>query len=503
MPEMDSILDKRSRWQNETLKELQEKMWNTKSIHNLSSAQKNVMVYGLPQVGKTTLILKILGIREDNGCSQNLEKILRAGIEYGNSSTSTAIMYLHSNNDDFGISFKKFEEGIKKPEYFSTESAFEEKIRDVRKEVESGNREVDIMCIYIPRKYFRENNNAFGIDILDVPGVKSKNQKEKNHLNKIMSHCFRLLDVCIIVCQSYKITELGKKLEYISDYANYWFEQPDKFIIVTTYSYKNETVISKIKENSAYLNGIKRFYEDEIKKILGENNKIDVFPLELGTSLQFFKNDHPDYAKAIDETCNSILEQLIETIKAKKHDTLDKIVSSIKSELYSVITNQKVKLEDERKNLRKRIKELDKGLQECQNRIKSHRTEIENLNNERKILRELRKLSPDMPENFSISPSYFNTFGNFKDKDKKFSEDLKEALQEIRTAYINKFNEKVQDDNEKLDANCISISDIIDDQLDNLFYELYPVTILDRLKKSLNSICNIRLMIYLRCFAKG
>ena len=63
-----------------------------------------VVVYGPSQIGKTSLILKLIGIRDDNDCFQKVSQTLRTKeITRGNSSTSTAILYARSDTEQYAL----------------------------------------------------------------------------------------------------------------------------------------------------------------------------------------------------------------------------------------------------------------------------------------------------------------------------------------------------------------------------------------------------------------
>ena len=59
-----------------------------------------VMIYGKSQIGKTTLILNMIGLKPDY--FNEVYETLRAGVPRGNSSTSTAIIYAKSINEQYG-----------------------------------------------------------------------------------------------------------------------------------------------------------------------------------------------------------------------------------------------------------------------------------------------------------------------------------------------------------------------------------------------------------------
>ena len=73
-----------------------------------SNEKKLAILYGKSQVGKTTLILALMGIKSDS--FKKVEDILRAGREKGKSSTSIAIKYGYSNDSFWYINKDRTDE---------------------------------------------------------------------------------------------------------------------------------------------------------------------------------------------------------------------------------------------------------------------------------------------------------------------------------------------------------------------------------------------------------
>ncbi len=100
-----TLLDRREEWQNATIIEMQEKL-NSHPLgrYFVADYKKSlVVVYGNSQIGTTSLILTMMGVLPEY--QKEVYTILRAKQEYGDSSTVTAIIYLISPSDLFGISY--------------------------------------------------------------------------------------------------------------------------------------------------------------------------------------------------------------------------------------------------------------------------------------------------------------------------------------------------------------------------------------------------------------
>lgn len=85
---LEKYLDDRETWQNNTIEEIKKKViYKPKSLKNSRVGEKLVAIYGPPQIGKTTLILCLIGIAPE--FQKKVYNDIRAGVPRGNSSTST------------------------------------------------------------------------------------------------------------------------------------------------------------------------------------------------------------------------------------------------------------------------------------------------------------------------------------------------------------------------------------------------------------------------------
>src|SRR5574344_583372 len=103
---LQALLNNRYEWSDRTIYELKRGLLlyeNKDDNYDNRKDSKFVVIYGTSQIGKTTLILNLLGIVNEN--FNTVYDVLRANREHGNSSTSTAIIYRQSSDDKFGLAF--------------------------------------------------------------------------------------------------------------------------------------------------------------------------------------------------------------------------------------------------------------------------------------------------------------------------------------------------------------------------------------------------------------
>ena len=281
---LEKYLKDREKWQESTIEHIRDKiLLKSKNVVKSLDSEKLVAIYGPPQIGKTSLILFLLGI--DAKYQKEVYHTLRAGVPRGNSSTSTAIMYQKSETEDYGV---KYGEGISEIEYCS-EKHLKQKIQDVRKSVENEEASKDILHIYIPRRFFNEQYmNCSGINIVDLPGDGSRNIKEKVHVDAMINKYMALATINIITCKANEINSL-RELELPINVD--WQNLPHKYIVVITNAYGQGTIkkyfkIKKSERRVSFLDYVINEYSENLKPILNPLSKIEFFPIDIGDSLE-------------------------------------------------------------------------------------------------------------------------------------------------------------------------------------------------------------------------
>lgn len=228
----ETLLGRREEWQNNTISEMQEKLNSHPAGRYLVADYKKslVVVYGNSQIGKTSLILNMMGILPE--FQRDVYTVLRANQEYGDSSTVTAIIYLVSPCDDYGISFS--DEDQKEITFFDGESMIR-RLSSLREDVENGVPEERILYIFVPQCYFSRNVlEKASFSIMDLPGINSRNELEKEHVNSIVSRYMSMATVKMIVTKGDAIQDLAS-IEVPEGID--WRAFPNKYFIVVTMAF--------------------------------------------------------------------------------------------------------------------------------------------------------------------------------------------------------------------------------------------------------------------------
>lgn len=349
--------DKES-WQKSTFEKLKKDLLcvNENRIVQYENYARNhlVMIYGKSQVGKTTLILNIIGVRDEY--MEEVYSTLRAGVPHGNSSTSTAIVYARSENEDYGYAVASINELSSKNVFYSNKEEIIEKLKKTRKKLETGMQNLkDILFIYIPKRYFNSYMVNDTISIIDVPGVESRNQKEAIYAQNLLKKYLPVASVCMIVCRSNEIQSLESMV--LPGYA-YWKNMGHKFAVVITNSYNDGSVKKYFRESTNieskdFFSFVEETYRNEVGHILGKDSQIQIFPIDIGDSFmklteELKKEDRKEVSRVKDEILKSLRGFIF---KNNSGDRLHTALEDLKILIQSYEKEQKNDLEKDIKKL--------------------------------------------------------------------------------------------------------------------------------------------------------
>ncbi len=248
-----------------------------------------VVLYGKTQVGKTTLLLKLMGVHND------VAKILRGGRSQGKSATATATRYSLSHDNAWRLTSDINTNDV------LDDKGIEKELKKLRARVESGAFSLSSPVeVKIPRKYFCESNNHnLNVNILDLPGENASNAGEALHVRDVAKKYVPSADLILLVGRGDDLSFLKAEVLPIPEIVD-WRYQPEKFRIITTYttsaeSYQNflKNIVKPTKEQfrERLLAQIASFPEI----ILPDDVKHEYFyPLEFGNSWQELQNSDPE-----------------------------------------------------------------------------------------------------------------------------------------------------------------------------------------------------------------
>lgn len=376
--DLDTLFTHRDDWQRSTFESIKQSLLSARDnrflCYDSSQEEHLVIVYGDSQVGKTTLLLTMIGIRE-GACFQEVADTLRAGIPRGNSSTSTAIIYARSEDDRYGFALTTMDNCPPREVSFYDRQGMIQRLKQVRETVEANQLSPDsILYITLPQGYFTDKAAQEHIVILDMPGVKSRNHRENAHVGSLMTRYLPIASACVIVCCSNEIQSLETlELPAVTD----WKRMEHRFVLAITRAYSAGSIKTYFTQprrdrETDFYHHIMKAYTENIRNILGRNNQTEIFPIDLGDSLGMLSQMLTDEAdrEELLNTRNTVLSNLRKWIAGHREnrlkaalDNLRDVVEQAGEAALQEADQQKEKIQTDIKKAQRSIKQAEKQIQ--------------------------------------------------------------------------------------------------------------------------------------------
>ena len=368
----DNVYQKRWDWAHKAEKEFKQslqKLQVDEAIHNDNLSEITIGVYGPTQVGKSTLILRLLGIRQDS--IETVSVWLRGKRTLGHSATVTATEYKLSQDEYFHF-FSK-ETGWKRN---LTGPQMEQTLFEVRSHVETkGQISTDQLVIEISNLYFDTEIPAHNLNLVDLPGVYSAEEAEQKQVRECIE---RWLPICEIILLVEDATVINNYVQLEDENVKYWMNETDRFRLVPTHAASLESVQKELSECLTVAT-LKNYYTNELFFSLEgklETHEISsiLYPIEIGKSLEaLMSSDQRMYEKVanlmeelLQELRNDLSSQKAEAIHYKRLASLYRLAEEKKKEdieeiraKLELMNNDLERHEGFVKKLRKRNKKLD------------------------------------------------------------------------------------------------------------------------------------------------
>lgn len=344
-----------------------------------------VVIFGKTQVGKTTLLLDLIGVIPEE--MSNVSRIMRGGRELGKSATATAMEYGRSIDERWGLSINS------KTKWFEDPNELTQDLGKIREKMENRCLIVDTPCVvYIPHQFFRTTDLASpNVRILDLPGDAPANKEEQEHVKKMAKTYLPFADLILLVGKGDDLGFLRPNAINLPGIED-WQSMPHRFRVITTYSFTNKSVRDLVR--SGEISDIKTarlrlLAEIARSDLLNENaqNKELFFPLEFGTSWEDIKDQDPDLYEKTNPIINELREKLLAEIAAASNpmgrlrNTLNTHLSVkyIQKKKTEAVQNEIKELEHKKSEitgdleiLRKTITQTEKEIHKINDVMKNH-----------------------------------------------------------------------------------------------------------------------------------
>ena len=249
-----------------------------------------LLVYGRSQVGKSELILRLLGLDLGRPEHAAVKDALRGGRELGSSASATATVYRTHEGSAFHLRAMERE--------WSNLSVddLRRQLVQLRALVEGGRWPADgpPVEISIPRRLVDAPIlQQDRLTILDLPGVGSATQAEKPHVERLLRRYLPVASVVILVYPGMQLARLG---EIDAPELQDWECDVARFRVVLTRAISPGDVQARLREPHRWsLVDLRGYYLAELRKTVPTfPDKIELYPVEFGDSWRSFRETEPN-----------------------------------------------------------------------------------------------------------------------------------------------------------------------------------------------------------------
>lgn len=387
MDTVASVFEEILTWQQAPCEELR-----VGFLGKTGNATKRIMLYGVTQVGKTTLLMNMMGVLPRK--QEKLKLILRGGARTGNSATSTAVIYNKWDQEQFGLSVTTIDEDAPEAPEILTEQAFAARITELNRQnrsamSRSGSDYKDIFHYYIPSHYFEADDvDGETVQYIDLPGFGEKNEAMRERADELITKCASRVDGAIVVLKANNIIKI------MQDYAAFISKIPQKRLtFAVTHAVKEcievKTLVEKyasVKEDEEaalwmeIANTHRELLIDTCRELIDAKaagvDEISAFPVELDSYLEeyypqlrgVFRHSRHYLRKHIQKipsqntfsACEEMLDLQID-LAEKKGKELEEKITRIQAQLENTVKLQS--------NLEIQQREISRKLPPVENQI--------------------------------------------------------------------------------------------------------------------------------------
>jgi len=279
------------------------------SAQLMGSEQVTVVVYGATQVGKTTLILDLLGLGSDT--QSEAASVLRGEQARGTSATVMPLRYGRSSDNHWYI-------GSSGP--LDQLQAAQELAR-ARQGVEKGVvQSVALTDILIPARLFAlKAKDTLDVDIrlIDLPGLDARNAHERQLVAALARRYVTVADLVLLVTQASSLSFLRPERLELEELAN-WVHQPVRFRVVITHCFSLSSVRDSLLTSSHNEASLRALMIPEIKTLdllIPPSFHDNIYLLELGDSASNLATGDSDYYAVASPLIEVSRSRLISDIK--------------------------------------------------------------------------------------------------------------------------------------------------------------------------------------------
>jgi len=462
----DWYLNNRFDWVSEAKKRVRDQFehpFARQLVSSESCNNVNVALFGKTQVGKTTLILKLMGIKDE--CFEEISTLLRCGSEIGYSATPTAMIYCYSNDQSFKIDMHRTDQNTRDKLDSLDFKGIEDMLKQIRHQIESNQfNDSNAIKIGIPKQFFNYGDDDIDLNIIDLPGLNSTNIHERTWTKTLIKQFLPAANIVLVLDRGNQVAGFldlfdDEELNRITN----WKYFPQKYRVITTYSYSAESVLKMFGQSTSISpEDIVTHYRQEIRRSLSsdECENLLVYPLEYGDSWIKFCNVNTEVG---------LLEN-IGDVNQYFFDTLKQDIKASATELNQIAMLLKLRIAF---NLRK--KDMEEELKTANDEHDKDLLQInEQLDELSQIMEEYRKRITAIHQSYEgLKEPRIETAGFYEyeihGNDSYERNKLRDRIEDIRrfsSDHVNDFEKEIRRVTEHL-----KIESVVDDEIDCVIYD--------------------------------
>jgi len=339
--------------------------------------EHRIVVFGRSHVGKTTLILKLLGAKsiEDDEIYNltALAKHIRGNTKKGGAGTATVFRYRISDTNQGKIIYPN-----KKVKVYSELDELEKILHNIRKKVESGKWvDTEPVINELPNIYFINKSDTPWV-ITDIPGINSKEKKEHYHVSDLVKAYIMQCNVLLVLSPADNIAQL-KSLN-IPDFGS-WSFFGRRCRLIITYAMQPNSIREAFKKSGKLsAERLIRYYKDElIKDNIDIKHLNAVYPFDYGETWERLKLSEPELFDNVKDAMFEMEQYLRDSLSnSMKAEEEFKALIDL-SNLNTILNKKKNKLENILHSLNERIEEIRMKHNSSNKKIEELNAEIENI----------------------------------------------------------------------------------------------------------------------------
>lgn len=352
------------------------------STHEIKD-QIFVAVYGASQVGKTSLILELIGVLPEH--HSTVQNVLRADRDYGRSATATVVRYRASSDNYWHIHDVSESSNDRKNLNKNQAKKVLAKIRSDM-EVMGDQYNVEEIDISIPEEYLSKKSDRYkDIVIRDLPGVKAENNNEREFVTKAIKDKIEKADLVLLVTTIDNIGLVVQPENLELDELQKWRVNPQRFKIVFTKFYSDDSSLRLCnqlheQEGSINKNDIRTHIQEQIYTLDNDwkwDVKSQLYALEVGDSWYKLLTEHSEETQSLKKIRDGFFDELKDVIYSASSPIIrlchgyqiGEISKNFKLEKNQEINIDLNRLEKEIKKINKEIKNIDISIDNHQESI--------------------------------------------------------------------------------------------------------------------------------------